>query len=138
MSRSADELEHEVEASRERLDRTLGDLQSRLTGPGLARDLAGLRDPGRTLGEGFGQLAATIREHPLPALLIGAGLGLLAYDEARRSGRRRRVPVPAPPAARPAESGLPENRGTRLDERLDAGVEETFPASDPVSVRITK
>ncbi|GEP06527.1 DUF3618 domain-containing protein [Methylobacterium oxalidis] len=136
MSRSADELEHEVEASRERLDRTLGDLQSRLTGPGLARDFAGLRDPGRSLGEGFGQLAATIREHPLPALLIGAGLGLLAYDEARRAGRRRRVPVP--PAARPAEGDLPENRGTRLDERLDAGVEETFPASDPVSVRITK
>jgi hypothetical protein len=33
---------------------------------------------------------------------------------------------------------LPENRKEKLDERLDEGVEETFPASDPVSVKITK
>jgi hypothetical protein len=26
----------------------------------------------------------------------------------------------------------------RADKRLDEGIEETFPASDPVSVRITK
>ena len=33
---------------------------------------------------------------------------------------------------------VPENKKERLDERLDEGVEETFPASDPVSVKITK
>jgi len=33
---------------------------------------------------------------------------------------------------------LPENRKENLDEKLDQGVEETFPASDPVSVKITK
>ena len=33
---------------------------------------------------------------------------------------------------------LPENTKERTDERLDEGVEETFPASDPVSVKITK
>ena len=33
---------------------------------------------------------------------------------------------------------LPENTEERADERLDEGVEETFPASDPVSVKITK
>ncbi len=39
-----------------------------------------------------------------------------------------------------AERGdkLPENAKERTDERLDEGVEETFPASDPVSVKITK
>jgi hypothetical protein len=35
-------------------------------------------------------------------------------------------------------ASLPENEKERTDERLDEGVEETFPASDPVSVRITK
>ena len=35
-------------------------------------------------------------------------------------------------------ANLPENEKKRTDERLDEGVEETFPASDPVSVRITK
>ena len=33
---------------------------------------------------------------------------------------------------------LPENRKENLDEKLDQGVEESFPASDPVSVKITK
>jgi len=33
---------------------------------------------------------------------------------------------------------LPENSKKSLDEKLDEGVEETFPASDPVSVKITK
>ncbi|MCB5174372.1 hypothetical protein [Microvirga lenta] len=33
---------------------------------------------------------------------------------------------------------LPENSKKHLDEKLDEGVEETFPASDPVSVKITK
>jgi hypothetical protein len=33
---------------------------------------------------------------------------------------------------------LPENSKKHLDEQLDEGVEETFPASDPVSVKITK
>ncbi|MBM6593419.1 hypothetical protein [Microvirga pudoricolor] len=33
---------------------------------------------------------------------------------------------------------LPENSKDNLDDKLDHGVEETFPASDPVSVKITK
>jgi hypothetical protein len=33
---------------------------------------------------------------------------------------------------------LPENSKRALDRKLDEGVEETFPASDPVSVKITK
>ncbi|MCB8822943.1 hypothetical protein [Microvirga rosea] len=33
---------------------------------------------------------------------------------------------------------LPENSKENLDDKLDHGVEETFPASDPVSVKITK
>jgi hypothetical protein len=33
---------------------------------------------------------------------------------------------------------LPENSKENTDKRLDEGVEEAFPASDPVSVKITK
>ena len=33
---------------------------------------------------------------------------------------------------------LPENSKESLDRRLDEGDEESFPASDPVSVQITK
>ena len=40
--------------------------------------------------------------------------------------------------ANPNDKKLPENSKGRLDEKLDEVVEETFPASDPVSVKITK
>ena len=33
---------------------------------------------------------------------------------------------------------LPENKKKHQEDLLDEGVEETFPASDPVSVKITK
>jgi hypothetical protein len=33
---------------------------------------------------------------------------------------------------------LPENSKADLDKRLDEAAEESFPASDPVSVKITK
>ena len=33
---------------------------------------------------------------------------------------------------------LRENAKKHTEERLDEGIEETFPASDPVAVRITK
>jgi hypothetical protein len=45
------------------------------------------------------------------------------------------------PDERPAvtpDKKLPENSKKNLDEKLDNAVEETFPASDPVSVKITK
>ncbi|WP_414472958.1 hypothetical protein [Microvirga sp. M2] len=38
----------------------------------------------------------------------------------------------------PKDDKLPENSKKSLDKKLDEGVEETFPASDPVSVKITK
>jgi hypothetical protein len=51
-------------------------------------------------------------------------------------------PVPAQasghPATCPPDRDLPENSKENLDARLDLGVEETFPASDPVAVTITK
>ncbi len=36
------------------------------------------------------------------------------------------------------EKELPENSKEALDRKLDEGLEETFPTSDPVSVKITK
>jgi hypothetical protein len=36
------------------------------------------------------------------------------------------------------DQDLPENSKENLDRKLDEGVEETFPASDPVAITITK
>lgn len=40
--------------------------------------------------------------------------------------------------AKPAARTGPENTKDSLDRQLDEGIEETFPASDPVAVKITK
>ncbi|MGA0597618.1 hypothetical protein [Enterovirga sp. CN4-39] len=40
--------------------------------------------------------------------------------------------------ASPNDHKLPENSKENLDEKLDHAVDETFPGSDPVSVKITK
>ena len=39
---------------------------------------------------------------------------------------------------KPENNKNPENNKKHQEELLDEGVEETFPASDPVSVKITK
>ena len=36
------------------------------------------------------------------------------------------------------DKDLPENSQENLDDKLDNAVDETFPGSDPVSVKITK
>jgi hypothetical protein len=139
MSDSPDELERDVEATRGRLDRTLGDLQNRLTGPGIPRSLADLRRSGEAAGETVERFVADVRVNPVPALLIAAGLGLLVYEAFRTAAERRRLAVvPAGSAAAATDRHLPENHPDRMHERLDDALEESFPGSDPVSVRITK
>ena len=80
---SSTEREHEVEATRARLDRTLDTLQARLNLSSLAEDLVGTPTPGRTAGESARRLVQTVRENIVPAALIGAGLGYLLYDAVR-------------------------------------------------------
>lgn len=41
-------------------------------------------------------------------------------------------------SAKPGDKANPANKQEKLDERLDDALEETFPSSDPVSVKITK
>jgi len=42
------------------------------------------------------------------------------------------------PAPKGSDKSRPENQQGELSERLDEALEETFPSSDPVSVKITK
>ncbi len=42
------------------------------------------------------------------------------------------------PEGSPKDHTLAENSHENLDEKLDNAIDETFPGSDPVSVRITK
>lgn len=138
MSKSADKLEHEVEASRAKLDQTLDSLQSRLNVSGWAQDVAGLRHTSVKLSEGGERLLDTARANPIPALMICAGLGFLVYDAVTRAGGRRPSGLVVDPVRSGTDAELPENHQARLHDKLDDALEESFPGSDPVSVRITK
>ena len=138
MSKSAEEIEREVEESRARLDRTLDSLQSRLNVTDMAKNLGGLRQPGVLKGRAE-RLVAEARANPVPVLLICAGLGYLVYDAVRQAAvTRRRSMLEAGLHVPVLEADRAENRADRLNDRLDAGLEESFPGGDPVSVHITK
>jgi hypothetical protein len=86
----------------------------------------------------------------ITAALIGAGIGGLALGFLL-GGRRRKRPAQARPAepapmyrgpvtpatvkVNPADAHMGEP-GRNDDERLDEAIQESFPTSDPVSVRI--
>jgi hypothetical protein len=42
------------------------------------------------------------------------------------------------PKGTTSDKHLPENSHENLDEKLDNAVDETFPGSDPISLKITK
>ena len=139
MSKSVDELERDVEASRGRLDGTLAELQSRLNPSSLAEDLTGTRDPAGAAALTVGRLSDMVRANPLPVLLIGTGFVFLALATMRQAAERRRLRVLSEEALKaPSDATLPGNHPDRLEEKLDEALEETFPGSDPVSVRITR
>ena len=140
MSKSVDALERDVEASRGRLDGTLAELQSRLNPSSLAEDLTGTRDPAGAAALTVGRLSDMVRANPLPVLLIGTGFVFLALATMRQAAERRRLRVLSEEEAlKPQlDAALPGNHPDRLEEKLDEALEETFPGSDPVSVRITR
>jgi hypothetical protein len=60
-------------------------------------------------------------------------------DRRRTDGMPKNRPSRRPrsrpsPAARPADPGSGAGRISDIEARLDAGLEETFPASDPVAI----
>jgi ElaB/YqjD/DUF883 family membrane-anchored ribosome-binding protein len=139
MTNSADELEHEVEASRNKLDQTLDNLQSRLNVSGATANLMDPEWRARTLHANTDRFVGTARANPLPVLLILGGLGFLLYDAVRRAAEARRLAsTPANPPLPDTDRHLAENSQDRLRDTLDDALEESFPGSDPVSVRITK
>lgn len=58
-------------------------------------------------------------------------------EDAKKSESEIKAGV-QPGGAKPADKDRPENTQGELSERLDDALEETFPSSDPVSVKITK
>lgn len=142
--RSAAEIEREVERTRARLIGTAEELKERVS-PGQVAEQAmdWLRGSGGR--EFLGNLGTTLRDNPMPVLLVAAGIGWLALSGTRGDGRARtwsRDNRTAPPVeggegyagAYPGESYPPETHasqgtgsdtgGPSLRERAGETVEE--------------
>uniref|UniRef100_UPI0022EAD41E DUF3618 domain-containing protein n=1 Tax=Falsiroseomonas oryzae TaxID=2766473 RepID=UPI0022EAD41E len=80
--RSAADIEREVEATRARLTGTVEELKERVA-PGQVAEQAmdWLRGSGGR--EFLGNLGTTIRDNPMPVLLVAAGIGWLALSGGR-------------------------------------------------------
>ena len=124
MTRQTELLEREAEEVRGDLAVDLDELRSRLT-PGQIVDetLSYLR---ATPTADFGRnLVRDIREHPLPLLLIGAGIAWAIVATGRSP---RTLPVPA------AEPGLPEPASTRVSHTVPA---EPATGAEPVPWQVS-
>ncbi|MFQ3788944.1 DUF3618 domain-containing protein [Halomonas sp. A29] len=86
--RRADELEVDIRHSRAHLDDTLHELESRLAPAQLKQNvLQHMPSRDGVTASVLGSLGRSIREHPMPALVTGIGLGWLLVSQLR-SGTR--------------------------------------------------
>jgi len=64
--------------------------------------------------------------------------GRMATDEKTQTAKTETAKTGLGATAMPGDKHLAENSKENLDEKLDNASEESFPGSDPVSVKITK
>ena len=78
MTQSLQDLEKDIEQSRAQLDRTIDQLQNKMTVSGVVDDMLGTARASQ-YGPLYDRVLETVRSNPVPVMLIAAGLGLLAY-----------------------------------------------------------
>jgi hypothetical protein len=122
--RRPDEVEREIDQTRTRLDRNVDELQDRLSPSGIADEAAQyLRDGGEAVGRSLGAVGAnigqTVRDNPVPTVLICAGLAWLAVDAARGYGSS------SGDGGGDRKSGRVRDAVDRVGERLETGAAQT-------------
>lgn len=97
MTRSSEEIEREVEATRGELDRTVEALKDRMSAGQIIDELMGSMK-GSGTSEMVSNLGRQARDNPLPLALIGAGVAWLMFGKppAQRDWRERRSFVADP------------------------------------------
>lgn len=119
MNQSIKELERDIEETRARLDLTIDRLQDRLSMSGLVDDVvAQVRRSGYS--SAMDRALATVRENPVPVLLMVAGLGWLLTrlaDEGRSEGRAERFTTARAETPRRWTDTAPEADFTQSSDR---------------------
>ena len=86
--RQADDIERDIDHTRARIDRNVDELGDRLSPGGLVDEATSyLKDGGQAIASGLStagsSIGRTVRENPVPALLVCAGLAWFAVSAAR-------------------------------------------------------
>jgi len=83
MTQNLQDLERDIEQSRAKLDLTIDRLQGKMSVSGVVDDMLGTARSGR-YAPLFDDVLETIRQNPIPVMLLAAGIGLLAYNLGRK------------------------------------------------------
>lgn len=87
MTQSLHDLEKDIEQSRAQLDRTIDQLQNKMTVSGVVDDMLGTARTSQ-YGPLYDRVLETVRSNPVPVMLMAMGIGLLAYRLGRPARRR--------------------------------------------------
>jgi Protein of unknown function (DUF3618) len=140
-ARSSSQIEADIRTTRARIDATLEQLGTRLTArsllnsaldwwearsgsPGEAR-----RPAGGAAQQAYQSLARQLKENPLAALMVGAGLGWMIIEAASASGS----PSEQEKAAAPAGTPSPKPGSTKKGTLLESAQESVSQAKESVS-----
>ena len=91
MSQSINDLEHDIEQTRARLDRTIDQIQGRLSPASIVDEMLGTARQTPAMAGLYDGALAAVRRNPVPVMLIVAGVGWLVHRVARESERRREL-----------------------------------------------
>lgn len=83
--RDSREIRSEIDRTRAEMDETFAALDSKLTPSQIGQELWHLFKGGSTAGAG--KLWRVAREHPMPAAVIGVGLGWMLVQSSKKNGR---------------------------------------------------
>lgn len=144
-NRSAAEIERDVERTRARLTGTVEELKDRVS-PGQVAEQAmdWLRGSGGR--EFIGNLGATVRDNPMPVLLVAAGIGWLALAGGRGGSAPARAGQRWTAGAYPGESYPPDtyagqglregDPGPSITERAGAALGGVRDTAGDVAARV--
>lgn len=84
--RNSDQIRSDIDRTRADMDETFNALESKLTPGQIAEEAWGLFKGGSSAGAS--KVLEIVKEHPLPAAVIGLGVGWLLVESSRRSESR--------------------------------------------------
>ncbi|MBM6596258.1 DUF3618 domain-containing protein [Microvirga pudoricolor] len=98
MSDDMGDLEREIEQTRARLDLTIDRLQDKLTVSGVVDDALGSVQRS-AFAPVYDNMLTTIRQNPVPVMLVAAGMAMIFYRMTKPRPRRVKIAVVEEPLA---------------------------------------